>query len=222
MRSPRTCRPSPRTSPSRASTTSRCSSTARSERGRRIPGWLYAGAVAIAVFFLLQASFDSWRLAVLSFLILPVALSGGALVALAVERAVRHRPARPRRGPGRRRARFLSPGAALPKSAAGRASTTKGCRDNGLAPAFRPRPGWAARGGHGARPVRGARSGYRSGDRHASGGDRARRVAHDRVGEPRRPARPGPRRDRPTTRTARRAGPTRRVRRAGWARTARR
>ncbi|HEX7246853.1 MAG TPA: efflux RND transporter permease subunit, partial [Actinomycetota bacterium] len=40
-------------------------------------------AAAIAIFLLLQAAFASWRLAVLAFLALPVALSGGALAALA-------------------------------------------------------------------------------------------------------------------------------------------
>jgi Cu/Ag efflux pump CusA len=57
-------------------------SQSQADAGIRV--WTYAGAVALAVFFLLQALFNSWRLALLSFLILPVALSGGALVALAV------------------------------------------------------------------------------------------------------------------------------------------
>jgi Cu/Ag efflux pump CusA len=57
-------------------------SQTQADTGVRV--WLYAGAVAIAVFFLLQALFGSWRLALLSFVILLVALSGGALVALAL------------------------------------------------------------------------------------------------------------------------------------------
>ena len=40
------------------------------------------GAAAIAIFLLLQAAFRSWRLAVLAFLTLPVALVGGVLAAL--------------------------------------------------------------------------------------------------------------------------------------------
>jgi CzcA family heavy metal efflux pump len=42
----------------------------------------FAVAAAIAIFLLLQAAFRSWRLAVLAFLALPVALVGGVLVAL--------------------------------------------------------------------------------------------------------------------------------------------
>ena len=42
----------------------------------------FAGAAAIAIFLLLQAAFRSWRLAVLAFLALPVALVGGVLAAL--------------------------------------------------------------------------------------------------------------------------------------------
>jgi CzcA family heavy metal efflux pump len=42
---------------------------------------LYVIAAAIAIFFLLQACFASWRLASLFFLLLPVALGGGVLVA---------------------------------------------------------------------------------------------------------------------------------------------
>ena len=42
---------------------------------------LFAIAAAIAIFLLLQASFNSWRLAVLSFLTLPIALVGGVIAA---------------------------------------------------------------------------------------------------------------------------------------------
>jgi Cu/Ag efflux pump CusA len=42
----------------------------------------FAGAAAIAIFLLLQAALRSWRLAVLTFLMLPVALVGGVLAAL--------------------------------------------------------------------------------------------------------------------------------------------
>ncbi len=40
---------------------------------------LYGIAAAIGIFLLLQASFRSWRLAVLSFVTLPMALVGGLL-----------------------------------------------------------------------------------------------------------------------------------------------
>jgi Cu/Ag efflux pump CusA len=42
---------------------------------------LFAGAAAIGIFLLLQASFRSWHLATLSFLTLPIALVGGLLAA---------------------------------------------------------------------------------------------------------------------------------------------
>ncbi len=42
----------------------------------------YVVAFVVALYFLLQAAFGSWRLATLLFLLLPVALSGGVLVAL--------------------------------------------------------------------------------------------------------------------------------------------
>ena len=42
----------------------------------------FAGAAAIAIFLLLQAAFRSWRLAVVAFVVLPVALVGGVLAAL--------------------------------------------------------------------------------------------------------------------------------------------
>ena len=46
---------------------------------------LLAGIIAlIGIFLLLQASLESWRMALVLFLTLPVALSGGALAALAV------------------------------------------------------------------------------------------------------------------------------------------
>jgi CzcA family heavy metal efflux pump len=43
--------------------------------------FIFAGAAAILIFLLLQASFGSWRLATLSFLTLPIALVGGVLAA---------------------------------------------------------------------------------------------------------------------------------------------
>jgi CzcA family heavy metal efflux pump len=48
-------------------------------RGRML---LWAGAVILAAFLLLQAAFSSWRLALLGMLTLPVALVGGAVAAL--------------------------------------------------------------------------------------------------------------------------------------------
>ena len=42
----------------------------------------FAGAAAIAIFLLLQAAFRSWRLAVVTFVVLPVALVGGVVAAL--------------------------------------------------------------------------------------------------------------------------------------------
>jgi Cu/Ag efflux pump CusA len=42
----------------------------------------FAGAAAIAIFLLLQAAFRSWRLAVVTFVALPVALVGGVVAAL--------------------------------------------------------------------------------------------------------------------------------------------
>jgi Cu/Ag efflux pump CusA len=44
--------------------------------------WTYAIGAAILLFFLLQAGFGSWRLASLYFLLLPVALAGGVVVAV--------------------------------------------------------------------------------------------------------------------------------------------
>jgi CzcA family heavy metal efflux pump len=43
--------------------------------------YLFAVVAAIAVFLLLQASYNSWRLAILSFLTLPIALVGGVIAA---------------------------------------------------------------------------------------------------------------------------------------------
>lgn len=54
-------------------------STERQSTQRRALG--YTIAFVIALFFLLQATLGSWRLATLSFLLLPVALAGGLLVA---------------------------------------------------------------------------------------------------------------------------------------------
>jgi Cu/Ag efflux pump CusA len=42
---------------------------------------LFAVVAAVAVLLLLQASFNSWRLAILSFLTLPIALIGGVIAA---------------------------------------------------------------------------------------------------------------------------------------------
>jgi len=47
-----------------------------------------AVAAALAIFLLLQAAFGSWRLAVLAFLMLPVALSGGVMAALVTDGTV--------------------------------------------------------------------------------------------------------------------------------------
>ncbi|HEX6257561.1 MAG TPA: efflux RND transporter permease subunit [Euzebyales bacterium] len=47
-----------------------------------------AGAAAIVIFLLLQAAFGSWRLAVLAFLLLPTALSGGLVAALLTDGAI--------------------------------------------------------------------------------------------------------------------------------------
>jgi CzcA family heavy metal efflux pump len=55
-------------------------STSQEANVTRIVG--FGIAVAIAIFFLLQAAFRSWRLAALAFLTLPVALVGGVLAAL--------------------------------------------------------------------------------------------------------------------------------------------
>src|SRR6185436_11977034 len=49
---------------------------------------ILALAAAIGVFFLLQAAYGSWRLALLSFLTLPAALAGGLLAALAAGAAM--------------------------------------------------------------------------------------------------------------------------------------
>jgi Cu/Ag efflux pump CusA len=46
--------------------------------------WAVIAGLAIFIFFLLQAAFGSWRLALLYFLLLPLALVGGLLLALAV------------------------------------------------------------------------------------------------------------------------------------------
>jgi Cu/Ag efflux pump CusA len=44
--------------------------------------WTYAIGAAILIFFLLQAGLGSWRMATLYYLLLPVALTGGVLVAV--------------------------------------------------------------------------------------------------------------------------------------------
>jgi len=53
----------------------------RLEAHRRVLG--IAAAVVIGIFLLLQASFQSWRLALIAFLALPASISGGVLAALA-------------------------------------------------------------------------------------------------------------------------------------------
>jgi Cu/Ag efflux pump CusA len=50
--------------------------------------WAAVIGIALLVFFLLQAAFSSWRLALLYFLLLPLALVGGLLLALAVRGSV--------------------------------------------------------------------------------------------------------------------------------------
>ncbi|HEV3504701.1 MAG TPA: efflux RND transporter permease subunit, partial [Actinomycetes bacterium] len=49
---------------------------------------LYAGAAAIGILLLLQASFQSWRLATLAFVTLPIALVGGLLAAFLGSRVI--------------------------------------------------------------------------------------------------------------------------------------
>jgi CzcA family heavy metal efflux pump len=56
-------------------------SDAQARQSSRQLALLYIIAAAIAIFFLLQAGFGSWRLACLFFLLLPVSLAGGVLVA---------------------------------------------------------------------------------------------------------------------------------------------
>ncbi len=46
--------------------------------------WTYVVGVAVLVFFLLQAGLRSWRMATLTYLLLPVSLAGGVLVAVLV------------------------------------------------------------------------------------------------------------------------------------------
>jgi CzcA family heavy metal efflux pump len=58
-------------------------STSQETNALRVVG--FAIAVAIASFLLLQAAFSSWRLGILAFLTLPVALIGGLLAALLVD-----------------------------------------------------------------------------------------------------------------------------------------
>ena len=58
-------------------------STSQETNALRVAG--FAIAVAIASFLLLQAAFSSWRLGILAFLTLPVALVGGLLAALVVD-----------------------------------------------------------------------------------------------------------------------------------------
>ena len=79
---PPTLRPAWRGSPSRSSTTPRCSSRRTGEElgGARMLGFTLAAA--IATFLLLQAAFRSWRLAILAFATLPLALVGGVVAAL--------------------------------------------------------------------------------------------------------------------------------------------
>ncbi|WP_325002519.1 efflux RND transporter permease subunit [Intrasporangium sp.] len=49
---------------------------------------IFAGAAALGIFLLLQASFGSWRLATLSFLTLPIALVGGVVAAMLTGRVI--------------------------------------------------------------------------------------------------------------------------------------
>jgi Cu/Ag efflux pump CusA len=58
----------------------------RASAGLRV--WTYLAGAAILIFFLLQAAFGSWRLAALYFLLLPVTLAGGLLLAIAVRGSV--------------------------------------------------------------------------------------------------------------------------------------
>jgi Cu/Ag efflux pump CusA len=55
---------------------------ARTDAGFEL--WATVVGLAIFLFFLLQAAFGSWRLTLLYFLLLPLSLTGGALVAIAV------------------------------------------------------------------------------------------------------------------------------------------
>ena len=73
-------RRSPR-STSRSSTTRSCSASSRSGRRPQSRLLLFGIAAAIGIFLLLQASFGSTRLAILSFLTLPFALVGGVFAA---------------------------------------------------------------------------------------------------------------------------------------------
>jgi Cu/Ag efflux pump CusA len=57
---------------------------AQAQAGAGFRLWPAMIGIGILVFFLLQASFSSWRLALLYFLLLPLALVGGLLLALAV------------------------------------------------------------------------------------------------------------------------------------------
>lgn len=54
----------------------------------RTTAFIVAIAVAIAVFLLLQTAFKSWRLAILAFMTLPIALVGGEVAVLATGRTV--------------------------------------------------------------------------------------------------------------------------------------
>lgn len=58
----------------------------QADAGLRV--WTYVAGAVILIFFLLQAAFGSWRLAALGFLLLPLTLAGGVLLALAVRGSV--------------------------------------------------------------------------------------------------------------------------------------
>jgi Cu/Ag efflux pump CusA len=60
----------------------------QSEAGAGFQQWAAIIGIAILIFFLLQAAFSSWRLALLYFLLLPSGLVGGLLLALAVRGSV--------------------------------------------------------------------------------------------------------------------------------------
>ena len=101
---------------------------------------IFGIAAAIAIFLLLQAAFGSLRLAVLTFLLLPMALVGGVLA----------REARRRRALARLAGR-------LPHGVRDRRAQ----RDPDDQPLPAPRAGGGRAVRAGARPARGARSGWR-------------------------------------------------------------
>ena len=123
---------------SRSSTTPRCSRTR--PRRSHLTRLVIAAAIAaaIGILLLLQAAFRSWRLAVLVFLVLPLALVGGALAALID-------------GGGSRSARCSVPGAVRDRRAQrGRLiRTSSSSSDEGR----RSARTWSARGTGAAAPI---------------------------------------------------------------------